>query len=363
MLIMTNNISDDNKSIEGLKIWKAIIPTVIGLLVVAYLLFRNFEEIDFSLLHFSYFAVLFLIIAFLMMFMRDFGYMLRLKILSSNQLTWRKCLRIIMLWEFTSAVTPSAVGGTTLATIYIWKEGLPIGKSTAIVIATSFLDELYFSIVFPIFLLCFPFKDLFPANANVVYDNLLIFALIGYFVKLLWTCLMGYSIFFNPAFFAKLIKKLFNFKLLRRWLPLAEKMANEFEVSNSELKNKKFKFWVKAFTASFVSWSARFFVLNFLLVAFIFVVNVEQHQLASFYNQLLIFARQFILWIMMLVMPTPGASGFAEIVFSSYMKDLVSVKGYEIFLAFVWRIVTYYPYLLIGIIIVPKWLLKHYKRK
>ncbi len=77
------------------------------------------------------------------MVLRDVGYMIRIKILSEQQLTWKQSFRIIMLWEFTSAVTPSAIGGTSLAVLYVNKEGIPVGRSTAIVMATSFLDELF----------------------------------------------------------------------------------------------------------------------------------------------------------------------------------------------------------------------------
>ena len=55
-----------------------------------------------------------------------------------------------MLWEFTSAITPSAVGGTSFAIIYVHKEGINVGKSSAIVLLTSFLDELYFIVMFPL---------------------------------------------------------------------------------------------------------------------------------------------------------------------------------------------------------------------
>lgn len=51
------------------------------------------------------------------------------------------------------AITPSAVGGTSVAIIYVHKEGISLGRSSAIVMLTSFLDEIYFIVMFP--LLCF----------------------------------------------------------------------------------------------------------------------------------------------------------------------------------------------------------------
>lgn len=365
--IKMNNISEENKTLENFKVWKAIIPVFIGFIVIIYLIFREIDKIDFSVLKFSKLLIIFLIFTFLMMIFRDLGYIIRLRILSSKALSWIKCFRIIMLWEFTSAITPSAVGGTSIATIFLWKEGLTVGNSTSIVIATSFLDELYFSIVFPLIFLIFNLSELFPKNdfyflSLVINGNsLLIIAIIGYVIKLLWTILMAYSIFKNPAFFGKLVKKIFKFRLLKKWLPSAEKMAIDFEISNKELKQKGLKFWIKTIIATFLSWTSRFLVLNFLLIGFV-IITSESTYYTSFYEQIIIFARQLTMWIMMLILPTPGASGFAEIIFSGYMKDLIKIEGFSPILAFVWRLITYYPYLLIGVIIAPKWILKNYKK-
>lgn len=48
-----------------------------------------------------------------------------------------------MLCEFTSAATPSAVGGSSLIAVYLHKEGLTGGEGTSIMIANLFLDELF----------------------------------------------------------------------------------------------------------------------------------------------------------------------------------------------------------------------------
>ena len=42
-------------------------------------------------------------------------------------------------------------------------------------------------------------------------------------------------------------------------------------------------------------------------------------------DHMLIFARQLVMWIMMLVSPTPGGSGFAEYIFTRYLSDVIPV--------------------------------------
>lgn len=74
------------------------------------------------------------------------------------------------------------------------------------------------------------------------------------------------------------------------------------------------------------------------------------------------------MWIMMLVSPTPGGSGFAEFVFTRYLTEFIpvgpdSVASIAVLLAFMWRVISYYPYLFIGVIILPKWIASKFKLK
>ena len=148
-------MSDEShyKLVRKLKPGKIIVPILIGLGVVAWLISREVNTEVISYLHVTWRSVFWLLIAWCCMIGRDLGYMIRIRILSENDLTWKQAFRVIMLWEFTSAITPSTVGGTAVAVVFIHKEGISVGRSTSIVLATSFLDELYFVIMFPLILL------------------------------------------------------------------------------------------------------------------------------------------------------------------------------------------------------------------
>ncbi len=355
----------DSNQISKIKPFRVILPSVIGLLVIGYFINRDFHKIDFSVFELTNFTIIFLLLAILFMLCRDLGYVVRLRVLSDSKLSWIKCVRIVFLWEFGSAITPSAIGGTALATIFIWKEGLQVGKSTSIVVATSFLDELYFSIVFPLIFLFFSNSQLFDIEGSSSFtDRFLLFALIGYSMKLAWTILMGYSIFINHRFFASLIKGVFKLRFLKRWKPAAEALSQDFELSNKEFKKKNIWFWLKGASATFLSWTSRFLVLNFLLLALVHSIGVRTaDNLMSISDHFLIFAKQLVMWIMMLVMPTPGGSGFVETVFNSYMVEFVPIAGFVVIVAMIWRMVTYYPYLLIGSIISPRWVNRNFKKR
>ena len=114
-----------------------IYPILFGIGVVAVIFYRNFDPSIFHEIHVTRLAGLWLAIAIGLMAVRDISYMIRLKILSENSFSWKQSFRIIMLWEFTSAVTPSAIGGTSFAIIFLNKEGLKLGHASAVVMATS----------------------------------------------------------------------------------------------------------------------------------------------------------------------------------------------------------------------------------
>jgi uncharacterized protein (TIRG00374 family) len=258
-----------------------------------------------------------------------------------------------MLWEFTSAVTPSAVGGTGLAIIFVNKEGLSIGKGSAVVMATSFLDELYFIIMFPILFLVVGFTDLFAIEGDINFAREFMWiAVTGYSIKLLYVVILTYGLFQNPKGLKWLIMRLFRLRILRKWFKSAYKATDEIVSNSIELRKKSVSFWAKSFSATFFSWTSRYLVVNALLLAF-FSVN----------DHILVFARQLVMWIMMLISPTPGGSGFSEFVFSNYLGDFLPAAGIAVVMAVLWRLYTYYPYLFIGAIILPKWIKEKFIKK
>lgn len=340
-----------------IKVSNMIYPILIGLGVVGYMLYREFDPDVFSVLHFTWKSVLWIFIAFLFMFGRDIGYIIRIRILSDNKLTWMQAFRVIMLWEFTSAITPSAIGGTSFAIIYVHKEGISVGKSSAIVLLTSFFDELYFIVMFPLVTLLVGKSVLFDVSAAVgdmFAMGLLGIALTGYFLKLIYTLFVSYGLFINPKGLKWILLKVFRIRFLRKWYRSAVKTGDDIIASSKEIKTKKLGFWVKAVSASFLSWSSRYLVVNAILLGF-FV----------FGDHLLLFARQLVMWIMMLIMPTPGGSGFSEFLFKEYLSDFIPVDvslqfGVAALLALLWRLITYYPYLIIGAVIFPRWLKRNF---
>ncbi len=350
--------TSDKSPLSKIRLSNAVYPILIGLGVVAYMFYRDFNPDVFAGITFSWRTVFWLIMSVLFIFGRDIGYMIRIRVLSGGQLNWLQAFRIIMLWEFTSAITPSAVGGTSVALLYVHKEGISVGRSSAIVMLTSFLDEVYFIVMFPLLVLIVGPDSLFDVatSSSLVTRSLVTFALIGYFAKLSWVCSLAYGLFINPRGLRRLIARIFHLKPLRRWYRGAIRTGSDIVLSSYEIRRYGFSFWFKAGASTFLSWSSRYLVANALIMAFF-----------SVSDQFLLFARQLVMWIMMLVMPTPGGSGFAEYIFTTYCADLIEVPaalqlGAATLIAVLWRVVTYYPYLIAGVILFPRWIKRHFSK-
>ncbi len=351
-------IDNSGKILKSIHPARIALPIVIGIAITGFMLYHEYQPGSLALLDFSMKSILWLMVAFVMMGIRDFGYMVRLRILTNKVLTWKKSLIIVMLWEFASAITPSAVGGTSVAVFFINKEGIRLGRSTAVVMVTSFLDELYFIITFPILIFIIGHYDIFSLSSEEVmlqwYRNkFFIIAFVGYSLKLLYIIILSYGLFINPRGLKWALLWIFKLPIIRKWRPQANESGTDLIVASNEFKNWPFKKWMQAFAATFFSWTARYWVVNALIITFFGL-----HWLGA-YEHLLVFGKQLVMWIMMLVSPTPGGSGFAEYVFREFLAVFIPV-GTGVAMAFVWRLVSYYPYLFIGAVIIPRWVKKRF---
>lgn len=347
------NIEDSQKYTQlkkNLSPVKILVPIVLGLGMVFWLMLNEINADTFSFLEWSVEAVFWIFVCFLMMAVRDLAYMWRIRILTDGKISWRNTFDVIMLWEFSSAISPSVVGGTGPAIYFLYKEGINSGKSTAVVLTAIFLDELFFILMVPLMILAFG-QMAFPQEKVSFLGNLAIYFWVGYGLIFIYTFILLFALFINPHTIKKLLSWIFLLPFLKRWRLKIRKLSNQLIITSEEFKGKGYSFWVKSFFATFVSWTARYWVINFLFLAFFIEhIGLKEH--------FLIYARQLTMWIILLISPTPGGSGVAEFVFKDFLGDIIPNMQWAVPLALLWRLISYYPYLLIGAIVLPKWLKK-----
>lgn len=341
---MTNLQKQDlEKIFSPTKVYFAIF---IGLGATFYLFYtqnqgKNFYSIFNELSQASLFWI---ILSFFVLLIRDLGYMFRIKHLTNQELTWKGSIYTILLWEFASAITPSVVGGTTVAVFILSKEGIKFGKALAYVMLTAILDNAFFILATPIVLISS--TDIFPKDTSILFGlPLSIESLfyISYTLILSYTFFMAYGLLLKPRAFKWILLKITRLPFLKKWHKNALEYGEQVILASKELKNKPFSYWLKAILSTVFVWSARYFLLNCLFAAYQ-ELSREQH--------LDIFSKQIILWVTQLISPTPGGSGFAIYFLTKLFGGGTIVIG----IGMIWRFMTYFTYLLLGSIFLPRWI-------
>jgi uncharacterized protein (TIRG00374 family) len=285
-----------------------------------------------------------LFMAILCMVGRDFFYMWRIRLLTNQQLSWKKSFSVIMLWEFASALSPGVVGGAAVAMFILNKEKIALGRSTAIVIISTMMDNLFYVMMIPITFIFIKHVDLFPTHFSGSGAIEVVFWA-GYSLIAFAAILLFLAIFVWPQLSKKLLGGLFSLPFLNRWKVAAVQTGTDIITTSLEMRKESILNWVKVYLVTCGSWISRYLVINSILQAFL---NL------SLYDHALILGKQFVLWLFMLVSPTPGASGVAEYAFGEL---LLSFSGSALLLAgmaVIWRLISYFPYLFIGAWILPR---------
>jgi uncharacterized membrane protein YbhN (UPF0104 family) len=307
-------------------------------------------------INWNLYSSLWILAALVAMAFRDLAYMYRIKVLTDDKLSWGQSFRVIMLWEFASALTPSIVGGSGIAMFILNRENIKLGKSTAIVLVSALLDEFFYISMVAVVLLSIGTANIFPEGLQrtlfgVTFGTQGIFWL-GYGFILLLTTSISIGVFFVPRTIKYVLLQLFRLPILRRWRYSVIQVGDDIITTSKELRHKPKRYWIKALISTYISWTGRYLVVNFLILAFI---NPDNPLASTFSEHVLIYARQLVMWVIMLISPTPGSSGVAEFAFSGFLKEFIPL-GLVGALALLWRLVSYYPYLFIGAIILPRWL-------
>ena len=331
----------NEEEVDKIKPWKALIPTIIGLVVVYYLYSEDLKGV--GEIVFTSKAILALAGAVGLLVVRDIAYTARVKLLSMGEFSWKSSLYVVLLWEFASAITPSVIGGSPIAIYLMKREGMTLGRSVATVLATSLMDEFFYVLVVPFLVITIGMEAFIPADLSSTAElGLRAMFLTGYGIHVVITILIMFVLFIAPSTTRSAFMKICRLPFLKRWESKAVVLTEEWMLASESLKGATKVMWIKVLSVTLVSWTARFMILNAVL--YIFFDSVQNLE---------VFARQLSLWIALLVSPTPGASGIAEYSLPVFMQGVAVVGGVAVV---IWRMLTYFVYLIIGSLLLPNWL-------
>ena len=160
---------DEQDVLKSVRTSRIILPILIGLGVVFYLLYQQFNPEEFAKIEWSQHTLIWVIISFFLLVVRHIAYATRLRILTEGAFSWKKCVELIFIWEFSSAVSPTSVGGSAVAMVVLAQEKLPAAKTTTLVLYSAVLDTIFFIGVLPILFLFFGTNMIRP-NMNNLSD-------------------------------------------------------------------------------------------------------------------------------------------------------------------------------------------------
>jgi len=332
------------KTLNPNKVW---VPVLIGLTIILAMFYFD-PSITAATLKSVFDASLpWVFLAILVILFRDAGYVYRIREITGRELSWGRAIYVIIIWEFASAVTPSVIGGTAVAMFILNKEGIKMGKAIAFVMVTAILDNLFFVIGAPLILFLakgniFPKSELLETQLGRSLEPLF---WLSYSLYASYTLLMAIGLFYKPRVFKWVLIKIFSLKFLHKWKHNAQEYGNQIIQASRELTGKRWNYWVPIILVTIFIWSSRYLMLNALISAYV-PLSLDQH--------VIVFARQVIMWIVMMISPTPGSSGTAEFFFGQFFSQFLG--SYTFVTSIFWRLLSYYPYLLLGAIFLPRWI-------
>ncbi len=335
---------------QSVKTSRIILPILLGVGVTFYLLSKQYDPAEFAKIQWTQHTLIWLLIAFGILAFRHFAYMSRLYILTEGQFSWRKCFELVFIWEFSSAVTPTSIGGSALAFFFISQEKISAAKTATIVTYTIILDSIFFLMGLPI-LYAFFGEEVVPSDDAKFFGSLgaQLVLLITYSAMLFYAFLFIWGIFINPKSIKKFLLFFCKIPFLKRFTPKAEKLGDDILLTSKEVRNKSWKYHIGAFLATVGAWTGKFLLIIAIIIALVPDFRADLMLLILF------FAKLKTMFILILLFPSPGGAGFVELAFGAFMHGYIP-KTSSVIIATIWRLMAYYSYVLAGVIILPNWI-------
>ena len=317
----------------------------IGLSVLAHLIFVLLTTERHLLGTLKNLSVFHLLAIAILMFLPWVGYAFRVNMWSKflgEKMTFRDALQIVITADVTSALSPTAVGGAPVKAGLLYNKGFQPG-SIAFMLTWGVIEDIVF-------------YTLGVVLAGYYSQGLL--ATIGTRAGELWKDNLVYIIIFMVIIGLYIVLISFN-KLptvlkIGHYLPswIGERITKfklGYRNTLSEMKKMFSMAWLKgksrmllSFTILLLQWMSKFSVLVIILYAFD----------SNIFNEtpwVQVYIRQWFIYVTMLLIPTPGASGGAEasflLIFGSAIPEQLSYL-----IVSIWRFFTYYWVLIMAVV-------------
>lgn len=340
---------EGRKILRSMRLSRMILPVLLGMAAVAYLFYSQFDPERFRSIQWTASAWGWLGGALLLLVLRHLSYSFRLYVLTGGHFTYRKCIELIVLWEFSSALTPTSKGGPFVMLFVLTQEKLSAGRTAAAVFYTMVCDSGFFVLLLPVLLLIYGPPMLFP-GMNSFSDVGLASGtfFVTYAMMVVYWSLLMFFLFINPRAAKTMLGWLAKLPFLKKYAAKLIFMGEEFNLAAKEMRGQQWDYHLKVILGTLGSWTSKFIMINCIIIAVVPSTPVDGA------TQAFLYARLVAMFTIMTFSPTPGGAGIAEIALASFISDYVP-QGIGLVVALIWRGMAYYGYLLLGTLVVPGW--------
>lgn len=338
-----------DKVLDSVKFSKIILPILLGLGVVVWLMIRQLDLEELGLVKWDFHSLFWILAAIGTYISRHLFYSWRLYVMTERAFTFLKCMQLIVIWEFSSAVSPTNVGGTGVAVVLLAQEKLSGAKTVAVIVYSLVLDTILFVFCLPLFYLIFGKIIIRPLTASGATQGFEFTFFVVILAMLAYGTLFFYGLFINPNSSKRFLLFISRWRILTKFRNNIRKTAMDIVTAANEIKHKPLNFHLQAMTATAGAWGTRFLAVNCIIIALVSSTPIH------LWDQLIMMIRGMSMFAITSFSPTPGGSGLAEFLFGGFYADYVP-KGIASVIALIWRLITYYPYLILGAIVIPIWI-------
>lgn len=248
----------------------------------------------------------------------------------------------VIVCNFFSAITPSATGGQPFQIYFLKKKNLKLSTATNLVVEQFTLYQIALVLLGLIAILFNYFNPLFPAN-NLLKKLVTLGFLVntGVIAVLLYISLGKKS---KKNFLFRVIDFLHKIKIVKNkeeQIKKMDEMVDNFHESATEL-NKDREALVKGVIYNFIS------LLCLYIIPIVIVYSISAPSSLNPLNTII--SSAYVMLIGAFV-PIPGGSGGLEYAFADFFGNFIKPHATLMAVLLLWRFVTYYLGIIIGVII------------
>ena len=320
-----------------LYIKRLILLIIIGILGHAIFLFYSLDEKIFQYFYKLNFLAILAILSIIFLYWVGHGF--RMVIWShylKTPIAFRHCFRIAAITDLGAAISPTLIGGGPIKLISLIRRGLSSGKAGFMTILGGFEDFIMYmlallaSIIYArdgVSNIITSIFELMKENLTTITIFLLVF-LIGR-KSIQW---------FFPNTSIKIIPRRTRVLLRKVWMDIKKALSEMKSIAVQLIKDGKLRLII-SFAILLIQWFLKFSMILIILLSF-----DQQIDIANIY------LKQWITYLTMIFVPTPGAIGGAEGTFYLLFKNEISADLLPLIVS-LWRFCTYYLFMFLAILL------------